>query len=416
MFRNSLRALVAVCLLFIGIVQCVAADSVKLAYIVGLSGPYALPGEERVKTFQLAADLVNSRGGVLGGKKLEIVPFDNKGNPQEALIVLKQAIDQDIRFVSASVSNIAHAVSDAVLKYNQRNPEKPVVFLDLSGLDPALTEANCNFWHFRFEAHSDMQVQVLVDHIAKQPNVHKVYLINQDYAYGQAVSRAARDMLAARRPDIQIVADEFVPLGKVRDFSPYVSKIRASGADSVLTGNWGTDLSLLIKASNESGLTATFYTVLSTIPGTPSAIGNTGANRIKTAAPWNINAVDAAWEKILLAGKTKYGSLSNLDYLPSFRLIDMLAATINKVGALDTLKIAYALEGMHYAGPSGDSWMRTEDHQMMVPIYLLSFVKAGQAGVKHDEEGTGHGWKTDALLSAKETAPPMKCKMERPQR
>ena len=391
-----------------------AADTVKLAYIVGLSGPYALPGEERVKTFQLAADLVNARGGVLGGKKIEIVALDNKGNPQEALIVLKQAIDQDIRFVSASVSNIAHAVSDAVVKHNARNPDKQVIFLDLSGLDPALTEVNCNFWHFRFEAHSDMQVHVLTEYMAKQAPIKKVYLINQDYAYGQAVSHAAREMLATKRPDIQIVADELVPLGKVRDFAPYIAKIHASGADSVLTGNWGPDLALLIKASNEAGLRATFYTVLATIPGTPSAIGSMGANRTKTVAPLTINSVDPKWEKIFLDGKGKYKALSNLDYLPSFRLIDMLATALNKVGSLDTLKIAAALEGMHYAGPSGDSWMRTEDHQMMVPIYLLSFVKAGQPGAKVDEEGTGYGWKTETLMSAKETAPAIKCKMERP--
>jgi branched-chain amino acid transport system substrate-binding protein len=250
--------------------------------------------------------------------------------------------------------------------------------------------------------------------MAKQSAVKKVYLINQDYAYGQAVSRAGREMLAAKRPDIQIVADELVPLGKVRDFAPYISKIKASGADSVLTGNWGTDLTLLIKASNEAGLKATFYTVLSTIPGTPSAIGSMGADRIKTIAPWNINSVDAAWEKILLGGKAKYKSLSNLDYLPSFRLVDVLAMALNKVGSLDTLKIAYALEGMHYASPSGDSWIRIEDHQMMVPIYLLSFSKTGQPGVKNDEEGTGYGWKTETLMSAKDTAPAIKCQMERP--
>lgn len=415
MFSLMFRAAIA-SMLVIYAIGAPAADSIKLAYIVGLSGPYALPGEERVKTLQLAADLVNARGGVLGGRKLEIVPLDNKGNPQEALIVLRHAIDQDIRFVTASVSNIAHAVSDAVVKYNARNPDRPVIFLDLSGLDPALTEANCNFWHFRFEAHSDMQVHVLTEYMAKQASVHKVYLLNQDYAYGQAVSRAARAMLAAKRPDIEIVADELVPLGKVRDFAPYVAKIKASGADSVVTGNWGTDLTLLIKASNETGLKATFYTLLAGIPGTPVAIGSMGANRVKTVAPWHINAADAGWKKTLHAGKLKYQSLSNLDYLPSFRLVDMLATAINTVGSLNAHKIATTLEGLHYPGPSGDSWMRPEDHQMMVPIYLLSFVKAGQPGAKSDEEGTGYGWKTEILLAAKDTAPAIKCKMERPSR
>jgi branched-chain amino acid transport system substrate-binding protein len=105
---------------------------------------------------------------------------------------------------------------------------RPVLFFDYNALDPALTESKCNFWHFRFEAHADMQVNVLTDYLARQTSVHKVYLINQDYAYGQAVRRAAKEMLAVKRPDIQIVGDDLVPLGKVKDFAPYVAKIRAS--------------------------------------------------------------------------------------------------------------------------------------------------------------------------------------------
>jgi len=215
-----------------------------------------------LKNVQAAADIVNSRGGVLGGKKFEVVPFDNKGNPQESLIVLKQAIDQDMRHVISGVSNIAHAITDAVGKHNARNPDRAVLFLDYGALDPALTESKCSFWHFRFEAHADTQVNVLTDYIARQTSVHKIYLINQDYAYGQAVRQAAKEMLAVKRPDIQIVGDDLMPLGKVKDFAPYVAKIHASEADSVLTGNWGNDLSLLIKSSNEAGLKSTYYTLL----------------------------------------------------------------------------------------------------------------------------------------------------------
>lgn len=391
------------------------AETVKLAYIAYMSGPFALLGDEALKAFQAAADIVNSKGGVLGGKKIEIVPFDNKGNAQETLIVLKQAIDQDIRYVMATVSSTAHAISDAVVKHNTRNPDRPVLFLDYNALDPALTESKCNFWHFRFEAHADMHVKVLTDYIAGQASVHKVYLLNQDYAYGQAVASAAREMLSAKRSDIRIVGDDLVPLGKVKDFAPYVAKIRASSADSVLTGNWGNDLSLLIKASKEAGLKANFYTNVAKFPGTPTAIGAAGADRLKTLAPWHINAADAGWERALLGYKTKYQALSNLDYLPSFRVVEMVASALNKTGTTDPIKVAYALEGMKYMGPSGESWMRAEDHQMIVPIYLLGFVKAGQPGVKHDEEGTGYGWKTEALIQAKDTVPPMKCQMERPQ-
>src|SRR5581483_2641572 len=230
-----------------------AAEALKFAFLGSLSGPFALQGEETLKSLQAAADVVNARGGV-GGKKIEIVAFDNKGSPQESLIALKQAIDQDIRYIVSGVSNVAHALTDAIAKHNARSSDRPVLFLDYGALDPALTEAKCNFWHFRFEPHADTQLDVLTRFMAKQADVRKVYLINQDYAFGQAVSRSGKEMLAARRPDIQIVGDELIPFGKVKDFAPYVAKIRASGADSVLTGNWGNDLSLLIKAGNESNL------------------------------------------------------------------------------------------------------------------------------------------------------------------
>jgi branched-chain amino acid transport system substrate-binding protein len=391
-----------------------AAETIKIAFIGGLSGPYALQDEEARKGVEMSADIVNLRGGVLGGKKIEIVPFDNKANPQESLIVLRQAIDQDIHYVISGRSNIALAITDAVAKHNARNADRSVLFLNYSGLDPALTEAKCNFWHFRFSAHADMVVNVLTDYMAKQPSLHKVYLLNQDYAYGQAVSHAAKQMLAAKRPDVQVVGDDLVPLQKIKDFAPYVAKIRASGADSVLTGNWGSDLTLLVKAGNETGLKSIFYTIAAFLPGTPTAIGAAGADRIRTISPWHINSADVAWQKTLLDYRARYRSITYLDYLTAIRPVQMVAVAMDKAGSLDPMKVAFALEGMTYAGPTGHSWMRADDHQMIAPIYILSFVKAGQAGVKYDEEGSGYGWKTEAFVEAKDIVPPIKCQMERP--
>jgi branched-chain amino acid transport system substrate-binding protein len=400
--------------LLLQLAGAVAADTIKIAFMTALSGTFAFQGEEQLKVFNAAADAINAQGGVLGGRKLEIVPFDNKANPQESLVILKQVTDQDIRYVASTVSSVAHALSDAVAKYNARNPDRPILFLDFNALDPALTESKCSFWHFRFEAHTDMQMNALTDSMAKDRTISKVYLINQDYAYGQSVTKASRDMLAATRPDIQIVGDDLIPLGKVKDFSPYVAKIRASGADSVLTGNWGNDLSLLIKASNEAGLKAMYYTLLAAFFGTPAAIGPAGADRVKSIYSWHINAADEMWEKKLVQYEARYKSVSDMAYLPPFRVLGMLTEAMNKTGTTDPVKVAYALEGMRYMGPSGESWMRAEDHQMLVPVYVMSFAKAGQPGVKHDAEGTGYGWRTDALIEAKSNVPPMRCQMQRP--
>ena len=391
-----------------------AADTVKVAFIAPLSGTFALVFEENLKLFRAAADEANAKGGVLGGKKVEIVPFDNKGTPQETLLVLNQAIDQDIRYVLSTISSIALTISDALSKYNERNPDKPVLFLNYDAREPSLTENKCSFWHFRFEPHSDMQVKVLTDHMASRPSVKKVYMINQDYAWGHSFKRAAREYLTSTRPDIQFVGDDLVPLGKVKDFAPYVSKIRASGADTVLTGNWGNDLVLLIKASEQSGLNAEFYTTHSYVWGTPAAIGPSGADRIKTIMAFHINDANPEWEKKILAYGQKYKPISHMDFLPVWQTMDMFVQAVNQAQSTDPYKVAVALEGMKYDGPAGESWMRAEDHQLMAPIYVTSFVRKGQPGVKYDTENTGFGWKTDLLVAAKDNVPPMRCKMERP--
>jgi branched-chain amino acid transport system substrate-binding protein len=409
----AIRFLVAATLAF-ALSGVLAADTIKLAFLGGLSGPYALQDEEILKNVRAAADLVNARIGVAGGHLFEIVPLDHKANPQDALIVLKQAIDQDIRFVISGRSNIAHAIIDALNKHNARDPERSVLFLNLTGIDPVLTESKCSFWHFRFAVHSDTMVGALADYMAARPSVKTVYLLNQDYAYGQAVARAAREMLPRRRADIRIVGDDLVPLGKIKDFAPYVAKIRASGADSVMTGNWGSDLTLLVKASAEAGLKASYYTLAAATPGNMAASGTAGVDRVTTLATWSINVADPVWEKTLLGYKTRYQALSNLDSLIAFRVMEMLAMAIGTANSVDPVKVAFALEGMRYAGPSGTSWMRAEDHQIIAPIYVLRFVKAGQQGVKHDEEGSGYGWKMEALIPAKDAVPPLNCLMVRP--
>ena len=419
MVDASRRLMVILAAILLGYcrVGCGAEDTIKIAYLAPLSGSLSVLGfEEWLRNFRAAADEVNARGGVLGGKKIEIVPFDNKGSPQETLLVFKQVTDQNIRYVATTISSVALALSDAVAKYNARNPARPVLFLDYDAREPSLTESKCNFWHFRFHPHSDMQLNVLTDYVARQAAIRRLYLINQDYAWGQSVSRAAIEMLGRKRPDIQIVGNDLIPLGKVKDFSPYVAKIAASGADAVLTGNWGNDLALLIRAAHDTNLRAAFYTTHAWVLGTPAAIGPAGADRVTTVMQWHINDADAGWQKRLLAYRDKYKSQQYLDFLPIWQTIEMFAAAIERAKTDDPVRVGYALEGMEYNGPSGRSWLRAEDHQVMAPIYVTSFVKAGQSGVKYETEGTGFGFKTEVKVDADKNVPQMACQMERPPR
>ncbi|HWQ38242.1 MAG TPA: branched-chain amino acid ABC transporter substrate-binding protein [Burkholderiales bacterium] len=390
-----------------------AADTIKIAHIDPQSGPFALQGQSGSRHIQKAIDEINARGGVLGGVKLELVTFDNKSSPQDSLIALKQATDQGIRYVTqGNGSHVAHALTEAVLKYNQRNPGKEILYLNHAAIDPALTNDKCNFWHFRFDANVDMKIDALTSAIAARKEIRKVYLINQDYAYGQSVQRVSREMLAKKRPDIQIVGDELHPIGKVKDFAPYVAKIKASGADTVLTGNWGNDLALLIKAAEDAGLKANFYTNYAYLVGTPRAFGASGAERVKTVASWAPNLPGYPLEKYYLDYKNRYKE--DWGFIPIKYAIDMWALAIDKAGSADPLKVARALEGLRYDGGAGEVWMRPDDHQLMEPLFVSTFTKAGRQGVKYDADDTGYGWKTEVRIDAKDNILPTTCKMERP--
>ena len=102
-------------------------------------------------------------------------------------------------------SAVAFALNDAISKHNERNPGKEVVFINYAAADPDLTNSKCSFWHFRFDADTEMKMEALTTFMKDEKNIRKVYLFNQNYATGQKVNQYAKDMLKRKRPDIQIV-------------------------------------------------------------------------------------------------------------------------------------------------------------------------------------------------------------------
>ncbi|MEX2199078.1 MAG: branched-chain amino acid ABC transporter substrate-binding protein [Burkholderiales bacterium] len=396
------------------------AQTIQVAYIDPLSGPFAQTGEQGLAEFRFAVDQINQRGGVLGGRKLEVVPFDNKVSPQESLNQLKRVIDQGIRFITQGNSSaVAGALIEAVDRHNERNPGKEILYLNYAAVDPAYTNEKCSFWHFRFDAHSDMKMEALTTYMAGQKNIKKVYLINQDYSFGHAVRKAAREMLNRKRPDIQIVGDDLHPLGKVTDFAPYVAKMKAAGADSVITGNWGQDMSLLVKAGKDAGLDVDWYTYYAGGLGTPTAMGEAAAGKVKIIAEYHSNVEDnkaAQWD----AAYRKQAPKGNPDFyfLRGKIMWDMFAKAIVQAKSIEPKAVALALEGMRHDGELGEVEMRKSDHQLIQPLYVLTLVKsAARGGPKHakiDLEGSGLAPVTDARLEASTSAQPTSCQMKRP--
>src|SRR5580698_7383829 len=287
---NKMRSLVAGATIFMALASGAAsAETVKIAYIDTLSGLMGALGNNELKSWQYVTEVANQQDWA-GGQKFEMVPFDNKLSPQQSLTLLNEAADQGIRYIAqGNGSSVGLALEDAVSKYNARNPGKEIIYLNYAAVDPDMTNSKCDYWHFRLDANADMKMEALTSFLAKDSNVKKVYLLNQNYSFGKAVAKAATEYLARKRPDIKIVGEDLHPLAQIKDFSPYVAKIKASGADTVITGNWGSDLALLIKAAHDAGLNANFYTYYAGTTGVPTAMGAAGEDKVYYVGYWNIN-------------------------------------------------------------------------------------------------------------------------------
>ena len=385
-----------------------AGQTVKIGFIDPLSGPFANVGQNQLKGWQFVAEAVNKKNAA--GVKFEFVPFDNKGSPQESLNVLKAAIDQGIHYVvQGNGSGAAGAISDAVTKHNERNPGKEVVYINYAAVDPDLTNSKCSFWHFRIDADTSMKMEALTSFMKDQPEIKNVYLINQNYAHGVQVSRYFKDNMERKRPDVKIVGDDLHPLGAVKDFAPFVAKIKASGADSVVTGNWGQDLTLLIKAAKDAGLAANFYTYYAVTSGVPTAMAAGVAGKVRVVAIGH-NATPG-----ILKVQEEFKKKFNDDFY-TFQIsntMTMLSAAMAKAKTVEPVAVAKAMSGLKFAGISGDVEMRKSDHQLQQNMYISEWRKA-DAKNPYSVENTGFNFQEVKAIPAYVASTPTSCQMKVP--
>lgn len=415
------RAAAALCLggSLLAQAQPAAQPPVRIALIESLSGAFANTGEAVFRNLVWATERVNARGGVRladGQHNLVIERYDNKGQNEESLAALRSAIDDGVTIIAqGNSSSVAAALIDAINKHNEREPAKRVLFLNYSAVDPALTNEKCSYWHFRFDAHADMRMAALMDVLKDDKALKKVYLIGQDYSFGQAVLREARKQIAAQRPDVQIVGDELHPLGRVKDFIPYAVKIKANGAQAVLTGNWGNDLTLLIKAAKEVGYEGKFYTFYGNALGAPAAIGDAGVGKVIAVADWFPNAPGAASEAFYQSFHQRFPKPQD-DYVHMRMqlMIEALAQSLEKAGVSDAAAVAAQMERttVKFSGLQGT--MRAADHQFQQPLEVAMMDRRGAPGVKFDVEGSGYGFRVIKTISAQRAEQPTSCKMVRP--
>ncbi|MET3444308.1 branched-chain amino acid transport system substrate-binding protein [Variovorax paradoxus] len=386
-----------------------------------MSGPFANTGEAVFRNLLWAVERVNARGGVKlpgvpgGARPLQLDRYDSKGQNEEALSALRAAMDDGARIVlQGNSSATAAALVDAIEKNNERDPSRRVIFLNYAAVDPVLTNERCSFWHFRFDAHADMRVAALMEVVKDDATLKRAYLIGQDYSFGQSVLRESKRLLGVQRPDVEIVGDELHPMGKVKDFAPYASKIIASGAQAVFTGNWGNDLTLLVKAAREAGFNGTFYTFYGNALGAPAAIGDAGIGRVIAVADWLPNVQTAQSEAFYRAFRARFPKPAD-DYVHMRMqlLVESLAQSIERAGSVDAVAVARALEQADVSLYGQRGRMRAADHQFQQQLVVGVMDKQGKPGVQFDVEGSGYGFRVIKTIAPERAELPTTCKMKR---
>ncbi len=396
-----------------------AEAPIKLAVIESFSGPFANTGDAVWRNINWAVERVAQRGGVKlpgSNRPLQLERYDSKGQVEEALAGLRLAIDEGARVIlQGNSSAIAAALVEAVQKHNEREPSQQVLFLNYSAVDPALTQERCNFWHFRFDAHADMRMQALMQVLQADVSIQRVYLIAQDYSFGHAVLAEAKRQLSGMARAPKVVGESLHPMGRVKDFTPYIQKIKASGAQAVITGNWGQDLSLLVKAAKDAGFTGSFYTFYGNALGAPQAIGEAGVGKVFAVAEWMPNVPGPESAAFYAAFKQRFPNPQD-DYVHMRMqiMVEMWVQAVQAAGTTQAWAVANQLERGQLNLFGHPAFMRDSDHQLQQSLVVGLMAKVGEPGVRHDTEGSGYGFKVVKTLSARQAELPSLCRMNRP--
>ncbi len=393
-----------------------AQEPVRIAFMDPLSGTFASIGNSGLKQLQFAADYYyNTKGGILGGRMIEILPLDNKQSPNETQLQFRRAVSEEIRIIfQGNSSAVANTLNQTIARHNRRNPGQEVLQINYSAVDPILTEDNCSFWHFRFDAHAVMKLNILTDYIADNPDIKSMYIIGQDYSFGQVVSDTTIRLLKEKRPDIEIVGNEFHPIGQVKDFTPYVTKIVSSGADAVITGNFGADMVSLARSIIDSGLDIPIYTFYAAYDGITATLGEDGKNRIRLIHNGFANPLPTEARKQFNRDFKLKNPNNDVTQPRILNALQMVVRAMEETQSTDPYDIALALEDMRFTTISDEEiWMRADDHQIFQSLNISVHT---DEGIEFDADNSGFGLFSEYHVPLEETVVETSCQMTRPRR
>jgi branched-chain amino acid transport system substrate-binding protein len=391
-----------------------SAEPVKIAVIETLSGGQAAVGKMFLTAINYALVKLNNEKVWPDGVKL--LEYDNQGGPSEAADKLKAAINDGAHIIIQGASSaIGGQITDDVRKHNLRNPGKEIMYLNVGAEAMEFTGSKCHFYHFRWNGNAEIRLRALLTSM-KDAKVlgTKVYVIGQNYSWGHDVQRLVREY--SKFGGYTVVGDVIHDVNKIQDFAPYVAKIKETSPDTVVTGNWSSDLLLLMKAAGDSGLKVRFATYWMDQPGNVANAGATAVGHYNVSSYYPDANGDAS-AKFADDFKAKMGQYPIFVQGHTVHGIWGLGEALKKIkpgadGKVSVKQLALAMETVSFNTSMGEVAMRKEDHQVLLPLAVATVSK----DAKYKVDGTDMGFKTIRLVTGKDAASPVQpaCKMERP--
>ncbi|MDQ0392753.1 ABC transporter substrate-binding protein [Labrys monachus] len=354
-----------------------AADTIKIGEINSYSGLPAFTEPYR-KGWQLALEQINAAGGV-GGKQLEVISKDDGGKPATAISAAGEltASDGAVMLMGTFFSNVGLAVSDFA-------KQKKVMFLAAEPLTDAITWSKGNAETFRLRPSNYMQAAMLAEEAAKLP-AKRWATVAPNYEYGQSAVAVFKQLLSAKRPDIEWVGEQWPTQGKI-DAGPVVEALLADKPDAILNVTFGGDLVKFVREGTTRGLFKD-RSIVSFLTGEPEYLAP-----LKDEAPTGWIVTGYPWYAIhtpehdafLKAYQAKYNDSPRLGSIVGYVTMKAAAAILAKAGSTDTDALIKAAEGLPLDTPFGPIEFRAIDHQSTMGAFVGTTAVKDGSGVMTD--------------------------------
>lgn len=341
-----------------------AADAVKVGEINSYSGIPAFTVPYR-QGWELAVEQINAGGGVIGGRKLEVISRDDAGKPDDAVRIAGELVaSEKVQLLAGTFfSHIGLAVSDFALRNH-------IFFLAAEPLSDAITLEKGNRYTFRLRPSTYMQAAMLVEEAAKLPAKRWV-TIAPNYEYGQSAVALFKEMLKAKRPDVEFVGEQWPALGKI-DAGSTVQALIADNPDAIFNATFGPDLARFVREGTLRGLFEG-RDVVSLLTGEPEYL-----DPLKDEAPRGWIVTGYPWDQIhtpeheafLSAYQKRFGESPRLGSVVGYITFKTIAAALDKAGSTDADKLADAMAGLKVASPFGPITFRASDHQATMGAFV----------------------------------------------